>query len=717
MGILGNANLFLMNPNGIVFGVGAKLDVKGSFFGTTATSINFADGVEFTSRGGVTPHLLSVTVPVGLGFGNNPAAITVQGTGSQFKQQPLGTVLERDSNSTGLQVNGSTLALIGGNIALQGGVLEARNGKIELGSVTQGKVGLNISPQGLAIDYTNAKNLGDITLSQTSLIDASGNPGGSIQLQGRNISLQDNSVVLIQNQGNQSAGNIKVQASESLTLKNSLPIGTLENLINIQNLGSEKSGDIEISTNKLVIEDGGRIGTENFASGRGGNIQVNAYKSIELNGTSPFDVASKVSSIGTISSFGGAKSGNITITTGQLTANNSGGITIATLGGAGGGDITINASDIDLIGQKPLTTAGSFLSNSTFFGGNAGNLTVNTARLRLLDGGFISTVTHGKGNAGNLEINASKSIEINGIGITSPSRITASGEILPLVLQQIFRQSAKSSGMSGTITINTPNLTITKGGTVTVNNKGTGDAGSLKISADSIRLDNKASISAATASGNGGNIYLQASNLQLTRNSNITATATGSGSNSNGGNINLDVDALAQLNNSNITADAVQGKGGSININTQGLFASGDSKITASSERGINGIVNVTSPDIKQDGSLQEQASNFISAEQVVANSCLASRNTQNGKFVITGNGGVPETPNNTNIGYTVTQIQLATDNQKISLEEKTGTHPWKLGDNITEAQELHITSSGRIVLTATTDKNNLLKSQNLTCH
>jgi large exoprotein involved in heme utilization and adhesion len=77
LGVLGNANLFFLNPNGIVFGVNARLDVRGSFFASTADSFVFDNGLEFSAIAPQPPSLLTVNIPLGLRFRGNPTLTVI----------------------------------------------------------------------------------------------------------------------------------------------------------------------------------------------------------------------------------------------------------------------------------------------------------------------------------------------------------------------------------------------------------------------------------------------------------------------------------------------------------------------------------------------------------------------------------------------------------------------------------------------------------------
>ena len=118
-----SANLFLINPQGIIFGPNATLDIGGSLIGSTADSIKFADGTIFSAS---KPNpVLSIDVPIGLQYGAEPGNIIVEGTGNRtgFTDPSINDYsLRKKSRPPGLQVSeGKTLALIGGNIALDGG--------------------------------------------------------------------------------------------------------------------------------------------------------------------------------------------------------------------------------------------------------------------------------------------------------------------------------------------------------------------------------------------------------------------------------------------------------------------------------------------------------------------------------------------------------------------------------------------------------------------
>ncbi|MGL5939385.1 MAG: filamentous hemagglutinin N-terminal domain-containing protein [Waterburya sp.] len=138
--IQGNANLFLLNPNGITLEENVSLDIGGSFVGTTASSIKFADGKQFSIDDANQDPILTASLPIGLRFtGNERGLIAVRGKGSNIGRQPdiaQFNPFERGESLTGISVRSrKSLALIGGKINIEGGRLNAESGQIHLGSV------------------------------------------------------------------------------------------------------------------------------------------------------------------------------------------------------------------------------------------------------------------------------------------------------------------------------------------------------------------------------------------------------------------------------------------------------------------------------------------------------------------------------------------------------------------------------------------------------
>ncbi|BAZ40867.1 filamentous hemagglutinin-like protein [Calothrix sp. NIES-4101] len=713
----GSTNLFLLNPSGIIFGADAKLNIGGSFVGTTAESIKFADGNEFSAINPQTQSLLSMNVPIGLQMGSNPGAIAVQGLGHNARLSDSFQVSGLNIETRGLQVQpGKTLALVGRNVTLDGALLSAPGGLIELGSIASGNVVLNSVPQGFAFSYPNTSSFSNIQIRRRALASTrnlNGGNGGAIQIQGKQISIQDGSLVLVQNRSNQTAGDIRISATESLDIIGKSPdFQSSSSLVN-ETISSGAAGNIIINTPQLNIDRGGYIFNRTFSAAPGGNILVNS-DNVRVNGFASGDPSAfrAISQI-LASSYGNGKGGNIFVSTQNLSVSAGGNIAARPYASGNGGDVNVKADTIEVSSRgTPNGSYFSLISTATFGAGNAGNLAINTRKLSVQAGGRVSASSIVLGNAGSLNINASESIDVSGIkDAANPSYIGTA--VRPVGL---FAQISRAN--AGNTTINAPTLNITDGATVFVQNTGSGTAGVLQINANTLKLDNEASISASTTAGEGGNINLQLRDLLLMRHSSfINAEAGGSG---NGGNITINAPNIVGLENSDIIANAVQGKGGNIQIATQGIIGLQyrdllnprellTNDITASSQFNLSGTVKINNIGVDPNSGLVELPANLTDPSQKIATSCADNSGSS---FIATGRGGIPQNPS-----QELRSDRTWSDIRDISAFRKNNSVIGEIPttpETLVQATSWHRNVQGKIELVA--DKPSTQMQQQLTC-
>jgi len=630
----GTANVFVINPSGIVFGQGATLNLGGSFLASTANSLKFADGTQFSA---IVPQqtptpLLTISIPIGLQFSENSGRILVQGKG-----QGLRATSELVDTTVGLHVQpNKTLALVGGDVALVGGTLKTPGGRIELGSVAgTGFVKLISINKGWALDYEGIQNFGDINLSQQTAVDASGLGSGDIQIRGKRLMLSDGSQIENSTLGKEAGGMLMVNGSESVELSGTSATGGATGFgTQIYPGASGAGGNLTIETGRLIIRDGAQISSSTNGAGSAGSLVIQARDSVTVSGAGADGLVLSGIFTATFPETRGT-GGNLTIETGQLIVRDGGQISSGTNGAGSAGSLVIQARDsvtvsgvsvVKKTGKKyPSTIGTSTEPGST---GSSNDLILNTQRLVVQKGAVISTATFGEGMSGTLSIRAD-SVELSDPSLSDT--LSVSG------------LSARSGGKqkSGDIIIDARQLSVHDGTQISVKNSGTGNAGLIQIHSNSIKLNNQGSITASTAAGEGGNIFLYSDDLQLRRGSAITATA---GNRGNGGNITIDANTLAALEISNITANAFEGRGGNVKINTQGLFLSPNSQITASSHSGVNGTVQINAPEVD----LTRAAVYFPSAVNPpkIAIICAGRKGgAATGELVNAGRGGIPISP------------------------------------------------------------------------
>jgi filamentous hemagglutinin family protein len=527
------ASLFLLNPNGILFGANAKLDLGGAFVATTASSFKFGDQ-EFSTINPQTPPLLTINVPTGLQFGQTVGAIEV----SEAKFNP------------GLE---KSLSLVGGDVRISNSTVATISGQLDIGAVGSAEtVGLQPIKNGWAVSYAGVKNFQDIQLNRSTIAPGANDVGdiaitpGNLQLQGRQINLTSGSILFYSYQGvnrkDISPGQIIVNASGGITIDGSgiLSLGD----------GSLSTANIFLNANTIIVNNRGQVATQRLADAGGGNITINAADSVTVQANE------KGSSF--ISTFNNSTTNNpgsnIKITTSNFFVLDGASINTSLDKNEGkAGDIEINASNlVRLSGERQLLNVGTrqraFASSIASFAGgnepsdngNTGNIQISTKTLQLIAGGNMSLLNTRGGDTGQIRVQASDRIDIQGAATNGfASRITISSA--DLTRQQVPVRPVSS--LPG-IQITTGSLQLDEGGAIeTKNFIDGGNARAIDINvtndliirgtqinpsffSDGIPSFASSQISSAKLAGigNGSDINIKARNVQLLAGGEINAS-------------------------------------------------------------------------------------------------------------------------------------------------------------------------------------------------
>ncbi|MBW4636177.1 MAG: S-layer family protein, partial [Iphinoe sp. HA4291-MV1] len=620
LGVLGKANLFFINPNGIIFGPNARLDVGSSFFGSTANSLIFKDGFEFSATNPQAPPLLTINIPnipIGMRFRENPGNITNQSR-----------AVDTNGNLVGLTVpSGNSLTLVGGNVSLDNGILFAPGGRVELGGLSAaGTVGLNGDG---SLSFPVGVQRGDVSLTNGAIVYVSEGGGGSIAVNARNLDISGGSFLYAGiDEGSGSvgsqAGNIDIDATESVKLSGSyifnfVPFG-----------GTGNSGNINVKAESVSLTDGARLEAGNEGQGNAGNITVQAKDTVSLNNNSL--IRSNIGSPQKQPAKG--KVGNIQIEARDVSFSNGSQLQAGLYSNAEGdpGIVSIKArdsvsfagtgsgiftnveskavgdgSDIQIstgsAGSVSLTD-GAVLEAANGGRGNGGDITIETGRFSIRDGSEVSTSMYGEGKGGNLLIKADDLVEV--IGTEKPGGSSGLGAGV----------EPGGIGKGGDLTIDTKKLVV-RNAQVSAGTSGKGDGGNLTVRAtDSVELsgkvfgiDNSGKIVRNptglfaqvedTAEGNGGKLFIETRRLSVGDGAKVQVATFGQG---NAGDLFIrasDIDVFetpladsfpagiyagVQVDSDEPPAIPPKGYGGTVTIETDRLRVRDGARVSTSTE-------------------------------------------------------------------------------------------------------------------------------------
>jgi len=639
---ISGADLYLLNPAGVMFGEQARLDTSGSFYVSTAEQLSFQDGSTFYSDLSQ-QSTFTAAAPSAFGFlSDSPAAISV--TGSQLTVP-----------------TGKTLALIGGDLSVKGEFVLDEQGEVQTQATKKGQTtNLNVNNVESSLKiytpvFTTAlqansgrlylvslNQAGEVVLTPTAatvtddqgktvvtaggsieveraLLNAKGDDGGTVFIHGGDVTLSD---MQLWNQNiNGAGGNTHIQANTLHILGGLFFTG-----IDTTSYTLGQSGSLLIRANDVLFEKGVVITTEGLD--QSGHVLVEVTDNF-------YFIGQRVKGHYLVGMLSNSTNSMQPITEPEV---NSGftdiivGGDLQILNGAEIGGISVgsaNAPDLQFIIGGELFISGAmrlpelgerFVFNSAILSnsyagsniaktlqydsvplaGKSGSLFIKAKTIKLDNEGLISVSTH-QGKGGDMRLEAQQILLLNSSMIDSNTSGTGQAGNIEIYADQIF--------IEGTDGIQRrPSRVASDSSRDLIN---AGDAGYVKVVANEIMIEGNAEISAKTFNAAGGNLEIKVSDKLLLVNGGRLTTSVGGGD-QNSGNIKVSSEQFVILNNGKIISQAIEGDGGNIIIEAAYYLPSTNSLISAASQLGIDGEVYIMSTKLDLEDHMLALSDNFL---------------------------------------------------------------------------------------------------------
>ena len=502
-----------------------------------------------------------------------------------------------------------------GSILLQGGSLVMDSVQVRADAT-----GLSGGAQRGAIQF---RMTGDVSITGGFISSAAQNgaSGGTVSIEGRNVSIDD---IFLESDtfGLGEAGQVSLKATNAMLVRNSK--------VSSNTSGEGNAGGVVVEGRTITVQTGADIASDSDGLGNAGAVIIRGG-AITVEDTST--ITSQVEG-------GYGNAGRVTIESDSLTLSDSF-ITSDTKGFGDAGEVNVRTGALKLLGNGRGFTS---ISSDTYADGNAGNVTIEAKSIDLREGGIISSnvwVSGSYGNAGSVTIKTGTmtvydgsfvATDTRGFGAAGPVTITADDLLVEGVVgneSAYISSDTLGDGAAGPVTINAGKLVVKEAAFISSDTYSGGDAGDVTIKARTVSVDNAAIASQARngSIGRAGSVNITASeSLSATGEARISTSSFGDG---DAGAVKISTGILtvddAEISSA-ADADATGGSGQLTIAADRVSLANGGVITTLSNNQRNAGMIQITAGSISIDGDGAE-----IVSENQAGNIALGNPRGQRG--------------------------------------------------------------------------------------